>query len=116
MQKASAQWNFNGDPTSGDWIGTTNNQPFPIYTNASNPSGGERMRVDANGNVGIGTSSPDYTLQVKGTIAAKQILVETSNETKDLLVLITQLQLEVEDLKQKLRCVAETEFVNSQTR
>ncbi|MCW5907634.1 MAG: hypothetical protein KIS94_07235 [Chitinophagales bacterium] len=66
-------------------------------------------------NVGIGTSAPAYTLQVNGTIAAKQILIETNTETKDLLVLLTRLRSEVEELKQKLQCVAENDFVTSKT-
>lgn len=55
-------------------------------------------------------------LDVNGTIAAKQILVETNTETKDLLALITELQYEVEELKQKYRCLAETHFVTNETR
>ena len=35
-------------------------------------SGAERMRIDSNGNVGIGTSSPDNTLEVNGIINIKR--------------------------------------------
>jgi hypothetical protein len=43
---------------------------IPFYTNQV-----ERMRIDSSGNVGIGTTSPGYKLQVAGSIAAStQIL------------------------------------------
>lgn len=66
----------------------------------------------ANTNVGIGTTAPAYPLHVNGTIAATQFLVLDKTETKDLLALITQLQTEVEELRQKYRCLAENDFVN----
>ncbi len=37
----------------------------------------ERMRIDATGNIGIATSTPDYKLDVNGTIRAKEIKVAT---------------------------------------
>jgi len=45
------------------FIGTTDAQPLVVRTNDV-----ERMRIDQNGNVGIGTSSPDERLDVNGTI------------------------------------------------
>ncbi len=187
VQFANAQtWDWGGNNTAGEWIGTNNGQPFPIraggaerirveaggdvgigtatpqnllhlhlvgntavfqqFTNGTTggastnglrigitnngiaeirqqennamvfyTNGLERLRILNNGFVGIGNSTPTYALQVNGTIAAKQILVETSTETKDLLALITELQYEVEELKQKYRCLAETHFVTNET-
>ncbi len=37
----------------------------------------ERMRINAAGNVGIGTNTPDHKLEVNGTIRAKEVVVET---------------------------------------
>ena len=49
-----------------------------FYTNASASAGGtvtptERMRIDASGNVGIGTSSPNALLQLEGSDGTPQL-------------------------------------------
>jgi hypothetical protein len=41
-----------------------------FYTNNGNSSAAERMRIHTNGYVGIGTDSPEHTLDVNGTIRA----------------------------------------------
>ncbi|GIV33713.1 MAG: hypothetical protein KatS3mg031_1248 [Chitinophagales bacterium] len=58
-QPTYSQWNLNGNTTTGQYIGTNNFQPFPIHT-----QGIERMRVDANGNVGINTPTPQAKLEI----------------------------------------------------
>jgi hypothetical protein len=51
----------NSGMTSSNFIGNIDNQPFIFRTSNS-----ERMRIDANGNVGIGTPGPTVKLDVLG--------------------------------------------------
>jgi hypothetical protein len=65
-------------PASGA-IGTTNNHAFHLYTNG--PSN-KRLSITNSGNVGIGTTTPNYTFEVNGTIDCSQrILIGTSTDT-----------------------------------
>jgi hypothetical protein len=55
-----------GVSATGGWLSTGDNLPFRFATNNV-----ERMRIDASGNVGIGTSSTStYKLDVNGTLNA----------------------------------------------
>lgn len=59
--------NTNVSTTGSNWIGTRNPAPLIIKTTAT--AGGtpaERMRVQANGRVGIGTTDPGSLLDVEG--------------------------------------------------
>lgn len=57
-------------------VGALNSANFVIGTNGNAPiifsaASTERMRITNSGNVGIGTSSPGYTLESAGTVAVK---------------------------------------------
>lgn len=60
----AAAWALTGNAgtnPSVDSVGTTDNEPLAIKTN-----GQERLRVDASGNVGIGTNAPVTRLHLSG--------------------------------------------------
>ena len=60
--QAQQSWLLTGNPRTNpaqDFLGTRDNQPLAIRTN-----GAERLRVDASGNVGVGTLNPTVKLDV----------------------------------------------------
>jgi len=59
-------WQLTGNSAAAaNFIGTTNAIDFRIYTNNA-----ERMTVEANGNVGIGTTAPTAKLEINGNVLA----------------------------------------------
>jgi trimeric autotransporter adhesin len=65
----SSGWNLTGNAginPATNFIGTTDAQPLRFNTGVG---GIERMRIDANGNVGIATATPGDVLDVNGRIA-----------------------------------------------
>ena len=64
---SSSGWQTNGNSAgSSDFIGTTNNVDFVIRTNNS-----ERVRVDTDGHVGIGTATPKVSVDIDGGLAVQ---------------------------------------------
>ena len=95
---------FDLNNTSGhEWIigsqGSSSGTPnsFNIYDNTG---GGSRLVIDGSGDVGIGNSTPSYTLQVNGSVAGTSAYVNTSDSRfkRDIQPLNVGLK-EVEQLK-----------------
>ncbi len=79
-------WTLGGNSgvttTGSNWIGTKNPAPLIVKTTAT--TGGtptERMRVQANGRVGIGTNAPGAPLDVKGVPAGGGVVRATLGAT-----------------------------------
>jgi hypothetical protein len=59
-----------------NWSSTNAETRIVFSTTQSNtPSPTERLRIESNGNVGIGTTNPQYKLAVNGNIGAQDIIV-----------------------------------------
>ena len=75
---------------SADFSGASGGaSALAFYTNATTTplSPSERMRITSAGNVGIGTSSPSYILDIQKTASAQLRLYSTNNSTGSQLIL-----------------------------
>ena len=72
---ASSQTRLALEASGGGWYiaNQKTNNPL-VFSNTT----GERMRIDSSGNVGIGTSSPSFKVQVNTTVAATTTVQDVS--------------------------------------
>lgn len=83
LSEASSNWSLTGNSGTNpatNFIGTIDGQPLVVRTNNA-----ERLRVDAAGNVGIGTNNPTAKLNVDGTVKLENLA--TSTTETDVLVI-----------------------------
>jgi hypothetical protein len=83
LSEANSNWSLTGNSGTNpatNFIGTVDGQPLVIRTDNT-----ERLRVDATGNVGIGTNNPTAKLNVDGTVKLQNLGAGTTE--LDVLVL-----------------------------
>jgi hypothetical protein len=71
-------WKLNGNAgtTATDFIGTTDNKDVTIKTNNT-----EAIKILANGNVGIGNSTPSSKLSIIGSAAQPLVTIQNNNNS-----------------------------------
>ncbi len=77
---------FQTEACAPDYLQIGSHHGSVRFTSESSDNPTENMRILRNGNVGIGTTTPDYKLDVCGTMRAKEVVVEEftcSNGTFD---------------------------------
>jgi hypothetical protein len=83
LAAASSNWSLSGNSgtdSAVNFLGTLDGKPLIMKTNNA-----EAMRIDENGNIGIGTKSPSAKLNVKGSVKLEDLASGTSE--LDVLVL-----------------------------
>jgi hypothetical protein len=83
LSEASSNWSLNGNTGTDstlNFIGTVDGKPLVMKTNNT-----ERLRINSNGNIGIGTAAPTAKLNVDGTVKFENLAAGTSE--LDVLVL-----------------------------
>ena len=82
LSEASSNWSLSGNSGTNpatNFLGTVDGQPLVMRTDNA-----ERMRIDASGNVGIGTTAPTAKLNVKGSVKLENL----ADGTTELAVLV----------------------------
>jgi hypothetical protein len=76
LSEASSNWSLNGNSGTDstlNFMGTVDGKPLVMKTNNT-----ERLRINSNGNIGIGTSTPTAKLNVDGTVKFENLATGTS--------------------------------------
>jgi hypothetical protein len=83
LSEANSNWSLNGNTGTDstlNFIGTVDGKPLIMKTNNA-----ERLRINSNGNIGIGTANPTAKLNVDGSVKLENLAAGTSE--LDVLVL-----------------------------
>lgn len=83
LSEANSNWSLSGNTgtdSTVNFIGTVDGKPLVMKTNNA-----ERLRINSNGNVGIGTNAPTATLNVDGTVKLENLGAGT-NELEVLVI------------------------------
>ncbi len=82
LSEATSNWSLNGNSGTDstlNFIGTVDGKPLVMKTNNT-----ERLRINSNGNIGIGTATPTAKLNVDGSVKFENM----ANGTTELDVLV----------------------------
>ena len=88
VPSSNLDWSLTGNAgtnPNSNFLGTTDNQPLVIRTNNT-----ERVRIDTNGNVGIGIATPTQRLDVNGNVRFSGALMPNGNPGTAGQVLVSQ--------------------------
>ncbi len=73
------------------------NSTMNFYT-----AGTQKMTITNTGKVGLGTAALVSLVDINGTLTVQQIIIKHENKENDLLMLLSQMQEEINALKQQL--------------
>lgn len=76
LAAATSNWSLNGNSGTDstlNFIGTVDGKPLVMKTDNT-----ERLRINSNGNIGIGTNAPTAALDVNGTVKLESIAAGTN--------------------------------------
>jgi hypothetical protein len=76
LSEASANWSLTGNSGTDsalNFIGTVDGKPLSMRTNNA-----ERLHISADGNIGIGTTTPSANLDVNGTVKFENLALDST--------------------------------------
>jgi intein/homing endonuclease len=72
---------ISNDQTTGLAIQSSNTSGYINFFTGGNAAGNERVRIGSTGNVGIGTTVPNFTLEVQGTASTTNLFATNATTT-----------------------------------